>query len=285
MKRRLLLQAGGASLLATQARAANARRIVSIGGALTETIYALGAQGDLVGVDTTSLFPAAARSLPSVGYARQLSAEGVLSLAPSLIVAGDEAGPAAVLKQLEAAKLPVHVLPAEHSIAGAVQRTQTLAGLLGQAEAGVRLAQQLKADAEAAQAQAAALWQRSPPPKVLFVLAHSMSQLRVAGEATSADAMIRLAGARNAMAGTQGYKPLNPEAAIAAAPDWLLTTDQGLEAAGGVDGFLKAPGLAATPAGRARRVVSLDALWLLGFGPRLPSAIRQVAQALHAGTA
>lgn len=286
MQRRQLLQATAAAGLTLQfsgTRAAQ-RRIVSVGGALTETIYALGAQGELVGVDTTSLFPAAARALPSVGYARQLSAEGVLSLAPSLVIASDEAGPATVLRQLDAARVPVHVLASDHGIEGTATRTEKLGALLGRADQGLALARQIRQDATAACDRAAAL-HRSAPPRVLFVLAHSMSQLRVAGDNTGADAMIRLAGARNALAGIEGYKPLSPEAALAAAPDWILATDQGLEAAGGIDGLLKAPGLGATAAGKARRVASVDALLLLGFGPRLPAAIQSLAQALSASPA
>lgn len=281
LRRRGLLR--GAVALGLTARfsgsQAATRRIVSVGGALTETIYALGAQAELVGVDTTSLHPAAARALPSVGYARQLSAEGVLSLAPTLVVASDEAGPATVIRQLEAARLPVHVLASAHGIEASATRIAKLAALLGRDAQGDALAKQVQQAASAARDRAVAL-HRAAPPRVLFVLAHSMSQLRVAGEDTAADAMIRLAGARNALAGVAGYKPLNPEAALAAAPDWILTTDQGLEAAGGIEGLLKAPGLAATPAGQARRVASLDALWLLGFGPRLPSAIESLSQAL-----
>lgn len=283
IRRRPLLQGLGLALAAPGAFAtASDRRIVSVGGAITETIYALGAQASLVGVDTTSIYPTAARTLPSVGYARSLSAEGVLSLAPTLIVASDEAGPPAVLRQLESAKVPVQLLAAEDSVAGVVQRMQKLAALLGREEAGATLVARLQRDAQAATDKIAAY--AGKPPRVLFLLSHSMSQLRVAGQKTAADAMLRLAGATNALNGFDGYKPLNPEAAIAAAPDVLLVTDQGLAAAGGIDGLLRAPGLAATPAGRARRVASLDALWLLGFGPRLPSAMLTLAEAVR-GTA
>jgi iron complex transport system substrate-binding protein len=93
--------------------------------------------------------------------------------------------------------------------------------------------------------------------------------------------MLRYAGAVNVLGGVEGYKPLTPEAAIAAAPDVILVTEQGLQAAGGIDGLLEAPGLAQTPAGRARRVVALEALLLLGFGPRLPQAVAALANALH----
>lgn len=279
MKRRQWLAGAGAGLLAPWAMAA-APRIVSVGGAITETIYALGAQGLLVGADTTSLYPTAARALPSVGYARTLSAEGLLSLAPTLVLASDEAGPATVLRQLEAAGVSVRVLDSHDSIDGVAERTQQVGEVIGRADAGRALAEQIRREAVAARQRAATL--AGPRrPRVLFVLAHSMSQVRVAGQRTAADAMLQLAGATNALAGFDGYKPLNPESAVAAAPDVLLVTDQGLEAAGGIDGFLRAPGLAVTPAGRARRVVSLDALWLLGFGPRLPSAITALADGVH----
>jgi iron complex transport system substrate-binding protein len=280
--RRAWLIGAGAALAAPATWAASERRIVSVGGALTETLYALGAQGDLVGADTTSLFPEAAQRLPSVGYARALSAEGVLSLRPTLVVASQEAGPPAVLRQIEAARVPLALLDADHRFEGVVARTQRLAELCGRAEAGRALVADLQQRWAQVQDQAARRAANGKPaPRVLFVLSHSMAQVRVSGSGTAADAMLRYAGAVNVLGGVEGYKPLTPEAAIAAAPEVILVTEQGLQAAGGVDGLLKAPGLAQTPAGRARRVVALDALLLLGFGPRLPQAVAALADALH----
>jgi iron complex transport system substrate-binding protein len=280
--RRAWLIGAGAALASPAAWATSQRRIVSVGGALTETLYALGAQGDLVGADTTSLFPEAARQLPSVGYARGLSAEGVLSLRPTLVVASQEAGPPAVLRQIEAARVPLALLDADHRFEGVVARTQRLAELCGRAEAGRVLAAELQQRWAQTQDQVARRAAAGKPaPRVLFVLSHSMAQVRVSGSGTAADAMLRYAGTVNVLASVDGYKPLTPEAAIAAAPDVILATEQGLQAAGGIDGLLKAPGLAQTPAGRARRVVALEALLLLGFGPRLPQAVAALADALH----
>ena len=280
--RRTWLIGAGATLAVPMAWAGLDRRIVSVGGALTETLYALGAQADLVGADTTSLFPQAARQLPSVGYARALSAEGVLSLRPTLIVATQEAGPPAVLRQIESARVPLTLLDADHRVEGVLARTQRLAELCGRADAGRALVADLQRNWTQTQKQGA---RRNtggrPAPRVLFVLSHSMAQVRVAGSGTAADAMIRYAGAVNVLGGVEGYKPLTPEAAIAAAPDVILTTEQGLQATGGIDGLLRAPGLAQTPAGRTRRVVALDALFMLGFGPRLPQAVAALADALH----
>lgn len=274
MKRRSLAPLLLSPLLA---QAQTPQRVVSVGGAITETIYALGAEPLLVGVDSTSFFPAAAAKLPQVGYARTLSAEGLLALAPQLLIAGSEAGPPLVLQQLRGAGLRVEQLGEGHRFDSLLARTERIAALLGRDPQ--PLLARLRADWGIAQAELARL---KTQPRVLFVLAHAANSLRVAGEDTAADAMLRLAGARNALAGLQGYKPLTPEAALQASPDVILCTHQGLQAQGGIDGLLKAPGLALTPAGRARRVVAMDALLLLGFGPRLPQAVRELMPLLHA---
>lgn len=251
-------------------------RIVSVGGAVTETVYALNAQSQLVGVDTTSLFPEVATRLPQVGYARTLAAEGVLALAPQLLLASGEAGPPQVLEQLKRAGVRVEVLDEQHRFDGVVERSRRIGVLCGRPAEAARLVERLQQDWAA---------RPRPPagatPRVLFVLAHAAGSLRVAGEGTAADAMLTLAGARNALAGVQGYKPLAAEAALQAAPDVILCTDQGLQAQGGMDGLLRAPGIALTPAGRARRVVSMEALLLLGFGPRLPQAVAELTGKLH----
>jgi iron complex transport system substrate-binding protein len=264
------------------AQSAPVRRIVSVGGSLTETVYALGAEAELVGVDTTSIYPPQAAQLPRVGYLRQLSAEGVLSLRPTLVVAAASVGPPAVVRQLQAARLGFELFDTDHRLDGVLAMARRLGGVLGRAEAGGRLAAQIAADAERAQREVAALNARRAPLRVLFVLSHTPNQVQIGGADTAADAVITLAGARNALTGVRGFRPLTPEAAIAAAPDVILVTAQGLQRTGGVDGLLRAPGLAATAAGRARRVAALDALLLLGFGPRLPQAVSGLAQALHA---
>jgi iron complex transport system substrate-binding protein len=278
-RRQWLLAMAAAPLAAAPPGHANTLRIVCVGGALTETVFALGAQANLVGVDTTSLHPAAAQSLPSVGYARALSAEGVLSLRPGLVLATQDAGPPDVLRQLEAARVGLTVLDAGHRFEGVLVNTQRLAALCGREEAGALLVANMQ-QAWARAANAMAQRKANKAPKVLFVLSHSMAQVRVSGRGTAADAMLVYAGGGNVLADLEGYKPLTPEGAIAAAPDVILTTEQGLEAAGGIDGLLKAPGLAQTPAGRARRVVAMDALLMLGFGPRLPQAVLALADLL-----
>ncbi|MEG2964084.1 MAG: ABC transporter substrate-binding protein, partial [Janthinobacterium sp.] len=148
-----------------------ARRIVSVGGALTEIIYALEAQGELVGVDTTSLYPAVAQQLPQVGYARTLSAEGVLSLAPTQLIATEEAGPQAVLRQVRDAGVPVAVLNANNKFEGLLARVKQVGQITGRTDPAARLAQALQQQWNGALAK---VGQRSHAPvRVLFILAHA----------------------------------------------------------------------------------------------------------------
>ncbi|MGU7783571.1 heme/hemin ABC transporter substrate-binding protein [Burkholderia sp. PU8-34] len=267
-----------------------AKRVVVIGGALAETAYALGGADtrgfQLVGADTTCTYPDAARHLPKVGYQRALSAEGLLSLRPDLVLASAEAGPPAVLAQVKRAGVTVTTFGERHDVDSVRAKIAGVAQALDVRVAGTALLQRFDREWQAARDTVAA----RPPggaraPRVLFVLNHTGNQALAAGQRTAADAMIRYAGARNAMQGFDHYKPLTTEALAAAAPDVVLISDEGLAAVGGRAALLAAPGFAATPAGRARRVVSLDALLLLGFGPRLPLAVTSLYERLSAGVA
>ena len=274
----------GAAALALAGRPLQAEpaplRVVSTNGTLTEIVFRLDAQALLVGADTTSIYPPAASALPMVGYPRQLSAEGVLSLRPTLLLAATEAGPPAALQQLRAAGVRILQADGRHSVEALRANVRLLGDALQRSKRGRALDAELQRDWAATQA---AVTRRNPAPRVLFVLSHVVNQVQVAGTDTAADAMIRYAGGSNVMTSFSGYKPLAAEAVVAAAPELIVTTKQGLDALGGVDALLARPGLALTPAGKARRVYGLDALALLGFGLRLPQVLRELAVAL--GTA
>jgi len=284
-RRKVLI--GGVALLAGtvqgHALAQAPRRVIVVGGALAEVVYALGAQSGanatLVATDTTCTYPAAARELPKVGYQRALSAEGLLSLRPDLILASAEAGPPGVLTQVQKAGVEVVSFPEHHDVDSVRGKIAGTARALDAAAAGTTL--QARFDSEWQRAReavnASSLARSARMPRVLFVLNHTGNQALVAGQHTAADAMLGCAGARNAMQGFKGYRPLSVEALVSAAPDILLITD---DAVGGAAALLASPGFSHTPAGRAKRVVSLDALFLLGFGPRLPAAVTTLNQRL-----
>jgi iron complex transport system substrate-binding protein len=259
---------------------AQSDRVIAVGGSITEIVYALGAQSRLVAVDTTSTFPEAAQALPKVGYQRQLSSEGVLAQRPNLLLATSEAGPPPVIAQLRSAGLRLELVSADHSVEEVRSKIRTVAMALGMGAQGTKLDEAFNREWNTVREFVAAQEKRGArKPRVLFLLLHSNAGgLMASGEGTAADAVIRYAGGVNAVAGYKGYKVLADEALIAAAPDFILLTREGLTAVGGLDKLLARPGLALSQAARSRRTFAPDALYLLGFGPRLPSAVREVAE-------
>jgi iron complex transport system substrate-binding protein len=277
MRRRTLIALGALSAVAP-ARAERPPRIVSVGSSLTEIVYALGAEALLVGVDTTSLYPEAARSLPQVGYMRALSAEGVLSLKPTLVLATSAAGPKATLDQLASTGIEVTILPDHYdydSVARKIEAVGKLTGKIAEAEALISKGQ------SAIQGLSRKLAASGSKPRVLFLLSMGGGAPQAAGRDTAADGIIRLAGGVNAIDAYSGYRPLTPEAVINARPDFVLVTRQTVDAVGGVGAILDQPAIRQTPAGRAGKILQFDTLLLLGFGPRTPQAATELAAALH----
>jgi iron complex transport system substrate-binding protein len=257
-------------------------RVVSASGALTEIVHALGAGGRLVAVDTTSVYPPEVQSLPKIGYMRSLSAEGVLSARPTLVLLPAEAGPPQVIDQLRGAGVRLAVVDDQHDPAGVAKKIREVAAALGMSEKGEALARSVSETFAAVGKAVASVPQR---PRVLFVLSTGRGAPMAAGRNTAADAVIRLAGGENAVQGYTGYKPLSSESATAASPEIVLAMQQTVEQAGGADAFMAQLQLGPAPAARPRRLVALDGTYLLGFGPRAPMAIADLARALHPGIA
>lgn len=268
---------GAGAAVGSEAAVEVPARIVALGGPVTETLFALGVGARVVGADLSSLHPEAATRLPRVGYYRQFSAEGVLGLRPDLVIASDEAGPAAALEHLRRAGVRVELVPAAVDLDGARRNVARIAAAVGEGDVAAVLAA-LERDLAAADALRARATSR---PRALFVYARGPGRLLVGGRDTPAAELLRLAAADNAGAALAGMKPWSAEAVVAAAPDVVVLPARGLESLGGAAGLLALPGLAETPAGRARRVVAIDDLKLLGFGPRVGEGLRELLVALH----
>ncbi|NEX45396.1 heme/hemin ABC transporter substrate-binding protein [Pseudotabrizicola algicola] len=282
------VQAGAAALVLVTALASGAqaedgpRRVVAAGGSAAEIVFALG-QGDrLIARDTTSSYPEAVLALPDVGYVRSLSAENLIAMDPDLILAEHDAGPPETIEILAHAGVPLVTLPEARTPADVLAKISVTAQALGVPEAGAALAARTQAELDAAATAAASLPIR---PRVLFVLSMQGGRILAAGTETSAAAMIAMAGGVNAVTDLSGYKPLTDEAAIAAAPDVILVMDRGGDLAIETDQLLAHPALGLTPAGQAGRVLRMDGLYLLGFGPRTGAAALELNRALRGGLA
>ncbi|PIE41049.1 MAG: hemin ABC transporter substrate-binding protein [Gammaproteobacteria bacterium] len=253
-----------------------AERIVSIDGSITEIIYALGKQDLLVGVDTTSKYPSAATKIKKVGYMRQLSAEGILSLAPTLVIATEAAGPKEVLEQLKKAGLNVHIIHSDMSVEGVYSKIKTVAKILNAEPKGEAIITRIGNNIQRLQKELAKhAWQT--PPKVMFLLAAGHQGVMLAGKDTQADAMIKLMGGVNVVDSFTSFKPLTPEGALQTLPDIILVADT----RGGSSVLNNFKLLQHTPAAKSNRIIQADSMLLLGFGPRIDKAMSTLAPAFY----
>jgi len=274
----LLLAATGSAACAGEAP----NRVAVAGSGLTEIVHALGAADRLVAVDTTSQFPTRVRAHAQIGYLRALSAEGILSVRPDLLLVSEDAGPPAALARLADAGLPLLRVQEGYAPEAILKRIAAVGDALGQAEAARAVQADFAADISALRDAVARLERR---PRVLFVLSAGSAAPLAAGRETAAAAIVELAGASNAIDAYRGYKPLAPEALALVRPDFVLTSDQTAKALGGIDAMRAMPVFAGLPNRNAVRFVSFDSVYLLGFGPRTAHAARDLAKALHPGAA
>lgn len=263
------------------AEEAKAQRVLAIGGAVTEIVYQLGEQDRLVGRDSTSTFPPEANELPNVGYIRALSPEGVLSVKPDLILARENNGPHEAVEVLKSTGIRWVDVPDEFTLEGIAENISIVAAELGVPEKGEALQKKVAADIAKAQERLASIKRKH---KVMFVLALTDDKVNAAGKNTAANNIIELAGGENVITEFSGYKQISNEAVINAAPEVIVMMNGRSESAdhNAVNSMIEThPALATTPAVRNGKIIRMDGMLLLGFGPRTGMAISELAQALY----
>lgn len=255
-------------------------RVISATGGITEIIYSLGAQSALVAVDTTSQYPEEALTLPNIGYMRAISSEGVVSLDPSVMLVTDDVGPPPAISLIKAAGVNITLINSEDSIEGLIARIEAVAEIVDKPTQAGALIDDLKQ-------QQAGLFERRERyqtevgvPSVLFLLSHAGHSPMAAGAGTAAHAIIDLAGGKNVIKDFEGYKPLTLEAFQVLKPDYILTTAEGLEAAGGSKVLLNKLGFSEADYGD--KLIAMKANYLMNFGPRVLSAANELMDKLFA---
>ena len=247
-------------------------RIVSLNGAVTETLAALDVAGNIVGRDVTSTFPADLKAT-DLGHVRSITAESILALQPSVVFGTTKDVNPNLNEQLKKANIPLVLIDQEYSIDGSKKLITEVATKLKKDNY-----QPLLDNISNKMTTVKAFDKK---PKVLFIYARGAGNLMVAGAGTPLHSMIELAGAENAAAALTDFKPLTPEALLTTNPDVILMFDKGLQSLGGVDGLLKIEGIATTNAGKNKKVVTMDGQYLSGFGPRVGDAVVELHNKLQ----
>lgn len=245
-------------------------RIVTIGGSVTEIVYALGFGPNVVGTDITSTYPRQVFMLPRLGALRQSSAESILSLDPSVVITTTALSPPAVAQQVRDAGVPVLIVDEATSVELAKRRIQDVGEALRSADKATDIITAMEAQlAEAVAIQA----EMDVKPSVLFIYTRGAAMVNVSGKGTGADAIVELAGGQNVITQYEGYRPLTAEAAVSSQPDIILAPSHGVEMLGGMENFMDQPGLKLTPAAKNGHVRAVDTGMLLSFGPRLGEGV------------
>ena len=252
----------------------DASRIVSLGGGVTELLFAMGLHDSVVGRDVTSDLPGA-EGIPLVSQGHDINPEGVLALNPSLILADTQSGPPEAISALRAVGVPIVILPEVWSIAESVPRARLLTTALGM----------LNAFPVVSAALGGTTTRLHEPLTIAFLyLRGTAAVYLLGGKGSGADSLIEAIGGIDA--GTKAslgpFTPMTPEALVASSPDVILVMAKGLESVGGIDGLLKLPGVAQTPAGKGRRVISVPDGELLSFGPRTTGMLNGIVADLNA---
>ena len=251
-------------------------RIVSIGTAITETVYALGAEDKLVGVDNSSReYISDAKNLPTVGARNALNAEGILSLKPTLVILGADSAPPQIFDQLRNAGIAVLTLTPDYTIETVKSKVSTIAKAVGADTKAAKINASIDNEINEINKTTANFKEK---PKVMFVgRGPNMPNATMSGAGTTIDEMIKLAGGTNPFTNFTGFREMTDEAVVAAQPDIILMTKKSFERSGGVDGVVKFPGVSLTPAGKNKRIVTVSDMYFQGFGPGVGKAVRELA--------
>lgn len=249
-------------------------RIVTIGGDITEIVFALGSGEQVIARDSTSLVPEQVKTLPDVGYMRMLNPEGILSVKPTLIITSELARPSLALRRIKEAGVPVKTITGTHSLEAINEKIDVISTLLNKEKEGNVLKEKL--------AQSIATTSTTPiNKKIIYIMSHGGIVPMAAGQNTAADKIITLVGGKNAMQGFTSYRPLSQEGVIASQPDILLVTTEGLKGIGGIEKLWGLPGIKYTPAGKNKRYIVVNDMGLLGFSLSTPEVMHQIRQALE----
>ncbi|MFE3069880.1 hemin ABC transporter substrate-binding protein [Streptomyces sp. NPDC059247] len=259
----------------------SAERVVPLSGSLSEIVFTLGLGGQVVAKDVTATFEQA-DGLPVVTRAHDVSAESVLSLRPTLVIAEGTTGPAEAIAQIRDAGVPLVVVAPAEGLADVGTRIGAVAAALGVPGSGETLKKRTQERIDAVRKGIPA---RAEHPRVAFLYLRGSAAVYLLGGAESgASSLLEAAGAVDAgkeSGLTKDFTAITSEALAKAAPDAILVMSKGLGSVGGIDGLVKIPGIAETPAGADRRVVSVDDGVLLNYGPRTDRVLKSLVAQLY----
>jgi iron complex transport system substrate-binding protein len=258
-------------------------RIVCVSKQLTEMVFALGKGYNIVGRDLTSNYPDSAKLLPTVGYHRLLSTEGIISMNPDMVIHSNDIGPETVLPQLEKAGVKIKAFGGANTYDSAKILLQQLGEFLGVATRADSIIK--KMDADMAAVYAAEKLVKDTPTVMIIQYGQANNNFFVmSGRKGAPDKMIALAGGKPVVYDAKGARQINAEAVAEANPDIIIATDFGFDKMGGAEKFKEVPGVALTNAAKNNRIYRFEEHDIVYFGPRTAANVLTLMELIHPAT-
>jgi iron complex transport system substrate-binding protein len=262
------------SISLTTDTALTASRVVVLANGVAEIIQSLNAQSIMVGRDISSTEDSLA-DIPIVTSGHQVLPEKVISLKPDLVLIDASTGPKAAIATIKAAGITVVETPESWSLEDLPIKVRAVGAAIGAQAQAELLIQELNSSLKVSTVKSS--------PRVAFLYLRGTSSIYlIGGQGSGADSLLKAIGAVDvgAQSLARPYNTLTAESLAALNPDVILVMSKGLESVGGVQGLLKLPGVAQTKAGKNSAVIDVDDSLLLSFGPRTPSLVEALADAL-----
>ena len=258
----------------------NSSRIVSVGGSITEILYFLGLEKNIIGVDVTSNFPEEAKKISSVGYVRNISSEGILSLEPSIILGENDMGPIGTIKQLNKSKVDFRLIEEVESTQGIIEKIQCIGNIMDHKEATEKILNE-KIFEQAKELEDIKTKKILANKKIMLVLSMQPSSIIVAGKNTSGDNFIKLMGGDNIFDSFEGWKSVSKETILKENPDFVLLPSKNLHKNSKVEDFSNDEMFLNTTAGKKNNFIFEDGMSMLGFGPRTIYCALKIAKKIN----
>ena len=258
----------------------NTSGIVVAGGSITEILYFLNEEDRILGIDVTSNFPKQTKELPSIGYVRNLSTEGILSLNPKLILGENDMGPPLVLDQINEVGVDLRIIPEEQTAMGIIDKISCIASIIGSKD---RAQEKIKSELmpivkDLERFQGDKIFEKK---RVMLILSMQGTSPIVAGLGTSGDGFIKMTGAINVFESFKGWKPVSEEAIIESDPDYFIIPSRDMHKNSDVKSLTSNPTFKNTKAGSKENFIFEDSMAMLGFGPRTIITALKVAKKMY----